>query len=71
MQGARFVTARGQVGLQLLVGLAEVDTLSGPLLHLGSQLIPLLAQFLQSLISEEQLENIATATSTTATFRNA
>lgn len=71
MQGVRFVAARGHVGLQLLVGLAEVDTLSGPLRHLGSQLIALLAQPLQSLISEEQLENIATTTSTNVTLRNA
>lgn len=69
MQGVRFVAARDQAGLQLLVGVAEVDALSGSLLRLGSQLILLLAQFLQGRVSEEQLENIATTTSTTATFQ--
>lgn len=51
--------AQSQIGLQSLFGLVEVDTLSAPVLHLGSQLIPLLAQFLQSCLSSEQLEKYA------------
>lgn len=56
MQGVEFVVAHSQIGLQSLFGLVEVDTLSAPVLHLGSQLLSLHAQFLQSALSAEQLE---------------
>lgn len=55
VRGVEFVMAQSQIGLQSLFGLVEVDTLSAPVLHLGSQLIPLLAQFLRSRLSSEQL----------------
>lgn len=58
VRGVDFLVAQSQISLQSLFGLVEVDTLSAPVLHLGSQLIPLLAQFLQSLLSSEQLGNM-------------
>lgn len=57
VQGVELLVAQSQICLQPLFGLVEVDTLSAPVLHLGSQLIPLLAQFLRSRLSVEQLEN--------------
>lgn len=56
--GVEFLMAQSQVSLQSLFGLVEVDKLSVPVLHLGSQLIPLPAQFLRSLFSSEQLGNM-------------
>lgn len=50
--------AQSQISLQSRFGVVEVDTLSAPVLHLGSQFIHLLAQFLQSCISFEQLQNM-------------
>lgn len=54
---AELLVALSQVSLQPLFGLVKVDTLSALLLHLGSQLIPLLVLFLQILLSVEQLGN--------------
>lgn len=58
VRGVEFLMAQSQISLQSLLGLVEVDTLSAPVLRLGSQLIPLLAQVLQNLVSTEQLGNI-------------
>lgn len=57
VQGVELLVAQSQICLQPLFGLVEVDKLSASVLHLGSQLIPLLAQFLRSRLSVEQLEN--------------
>ena len=57
VRAVEFLVAQSQVSLQSLFGLVEADTLSALLLHLGSQLIPLLVQLLQILLSEEQLGN--------------
>lgn len=65
VQGVEFVVAHSQIGLQSLFGLVEVDTLSAPVLHLGSQLLSLHALFLQSALSAEQLENMAITTTPT------
>ncbi len=55
LQGVEFHMAHSQVSLQFLFGLVEVDKLFALVLHLGSQLIPLLAQSLRSLLYLEQL----------------
>lgn len=52
-----FLMAQSQVFLQSLSGLVKVDTLSALAVHLDLQLIPLLTQFLQILLSPEQLGN--------------
>lgn len=65
VRGVEFVVARSQIGLQSLFGLVEVDTISAPVLYLGSQLLSLHAQFLQSALSAEQLENMAATTTPT------
>lgn len=58
VRGVEFVMAESQIRLQPLFGVVEVDTLSAPVLHLGSQFFHLLAKFLQSHISLEQLQNM-------------